>query len=331
MGAVYLARDTQLERRVALKIPKVSASGSKKLLQRLQTEAKAAAQLEHPGVCKVHDCGAIDGTCFISMQFVEGETLKSQLKDRGKTPAEAVSLVLQLAEALADAHEMGIIHRDLKPENVMISRRGQPVIMDFGLAKLSTATGEAARTQAGTILGSPAYMSPEQALGEASQVTGQTDIYTLGVILHEMLTGQWPFSGPGMQIMGQKATQDPLSPLIAKPDLNPRLAEICHKMIARNKDDRYKALPAVIADLKALDLGGACWHRRRPPQLFFPTFPANGCPRQERIRRKSSRCKKARPRLLPRVGCNNSRSGGTGGLLLCAGQRSAGPRLRSYC
>ena len=140
MGAVYLARDTQLERLVALKIPKLSASakGSEKLLKRLKTEAMAAAQIDHPCVCPVHDSGDIDGIPYIAMQYVEGETLKDHLKNQAKTPQEAVQLVVQLAEGLAEAHSKKIYHRDLKPENIKLNRRGVPVIMDFGLAKLAT-------------------------------------------------------------------------------------------------------------------------------------------------------------------------------------------------
>ena len=163
MGAVYLACDTQLDRLVALKIPKVAASGSKRLLLRLATEAKAAAKLDHASLCKVFDAGEVGGQCFIAMQYIEGETLKTQLEAKPKSVAEAVALIVQLAEGLSEAHALGIIHRDLKPENIMINRRGTPVIMDFGLAKFSGINSNAVATQAGTILGSPAYMSPEQA------------------------------------------------------------------------------------------------------------------------------------------------------------------------
>lgn len=250
MGSVYLAHDTQLNRRIALKIPKVAASGSKRLLQRLQTEAQAAAQLDHPCLCKVYDAGEVNGQCFIAMQFIEGETLKSQLERRNKSIPESVSLILQLAEGLSEAHELGIIHRDLKPENIMLNRRGVPVIMDFGLAKFSTLTGNAAATQAGTILGSPAYMSPEQASGNTQEIDQRSDIYALGTILFEMLTGEWPFNGSAMQILGQKSLLEPTSPLTIRPDLPPRLAHICSRMIAKECVDRYQTLAEVITDLR---------------------------------------------------------------------------------
>jgi len=184
------------------------------------------------------------------MQYIEGETLKTQLETRGKPVAEAVSLIVQLADGLSEAHAMGIIHRDLKPENIMINRRGTPVIMDFGLAKLSTGNSNAAATQAGTILGSPAYMSPEQASGNVKDIDQRSDIYSLGTIFFELLTGQWPFNGSAMQILGQKSLLDPASPLTLKPDLPPQLAAICHKMIAKSNVDRYQSMSEVISDLK---------------------------------------------------------------------------------
>jgi len=257
MGAVYLARDTQLDRLVALKIPKVAASGSKKLLLRLETEAKSAAKLDHPSLCKVHDAGEINGQCFIAMQYIEGETLKTQLEAKSKSVEESVALIVQLAEGLSEAHALGIIHRDLKPENIMINRRGTPVIMDFGLAKMSTITGNAAVTQAGTILGSPAYMSPEQANGNLKEIDQRSDIYLLGIIFFELLTGQWPFSGSAMQILGQKSVADPISPINLRPSLPPQLATICCRMIARLNADRYQSLADLIADLKRVDLSHA--------------------------------------------------------------------------
>lgn len=250
MGTVYLARDTLLDRPVALKIPKVAAMGSKHLLRRLETEAKAAARLDHPSLCKVFDAGAIDGQSFIAMQYIEGETLKSQLEVKPKSVAAAVALITQLAEGLSEAHALGIVHRDLKPENIIINRRGTPVIMDFGLAKFSTFGGNAAATRAGTILGSPAYMAPEQASGNAQEIDQRSDIYALGVIFFELLTGQWPFNGSAVQILGQKSLLDPASPVTLRPDLPPALAAICTKMIARNSADRYQSLDELLADLR---------------------------------------------------------------------------------
>lgn len=196
MGAVYLAYDEPLDRFVALKVARVSATGSAKLIKRMETEAKAAANLDHPLICKVYDFGEIDGIRYIALQYVEGEDLKAYLKrvGRRRNPAEAVQRVLQMTRALAVAHEKGILHRDLKPENVMLNRKGQPVIMDFGLARRITASTDANLTQ-GMIIGTAAYMSPEQAIGKADDIDQRTDLYAMGVMLFEMLTGEWPFAG----------------------------------------------------------------------------------------------------------------------------------------
>jgi len=304
MGGVYLARDTELDRLVALKIPKVGASGSQRLLLRLKTEAKAAAKLDHPSLCKVYDAGEIDGQCFIAMQYIEGETLKSQLEARGKTVAEAVSLILQLAEGLSEAHKLGIIHRDLKPDNIIINRRGTPVIMDFGLAKLSTVSSNAGATQAGTILGTPAYMSPEQASGNTREIDQRSDIYALGTIFFELLTGQWPFSGSAMQILGQKALLDPASPISLKSDLPPQVATICHKMIAKNNVERYQTLSEVIHELKQSDsvatlAVSASSEQSQAATPVFPDFAALGEPDERSssagLRKKAKPTKGARP------------------------------------
>jgi len=256
MGAVYLARDTQLDRLVALKIPILSAKGSEKLLKRLKTEAMAAAQIDHPSVCPVFDSGDIDGIPYIAMQYIEGETLKDHLKNQAKSPQEAVRLIVQLAEGLAEAHSRKIYHRDLKPENIKLNRRGVPVIMDFGLAKLAaTLTADAGATQKGSILGSPAYMSPEQASGKVEEIDHRSDLYALGVMLYEMLTGTWPFTGAAIQVMGQKSVLEPPSPLTVKPELNPQLAAVCQKLIAKKREDRYQTAQEVIAALVVIDFG----------------------------------------------------------------------------
>ena len=252
MGAVYLAQDTQLDRPVALKVARVAAAGSAKLIQRMETEAKAAARIDHPLICKVYDFGEIDGIRFIAMQYVEGEDLKSYLKrvGRQRPPEEAVRWTLQLAEALEAAHEKGIIHRDLKPENVMLNRKGEPVIMDFGLARRAVGASDAGLTQ-GMIVGTAAYMSPEQAVGKSAGIDHRSDLYALGVMLFEMLTGEWPFTGSAIEVLGQKSVQPAPSPRDTNRDLSPLLANVCQKLISRKKEDRYATCAELAAALRA--------------------------------------------------------------------------------
>jgi len=257
MGAVYLAHDSQLERPVALKVARTSAAGSDQLIQRMETEAQAAARIDHPLICKVYDFGEIDGIRFIALQYIEGEDLKSYLKrvGRRREPAEAVKLILQISRALKVAHAKGVIHRDLKPGNVMLNRKGEPVIMDFGLARRLTGATDAGLTQ-GMIVGTGAYMSPEQAIGRADGIDQRSDLYALGVMLFEMLTGEWPFKGSALEVMGLKCVKDAPSPLSINAKLPARLAEVCQKLIAQKKEDRYTNCEELIAALEAIDLKG---------------------------------------------------------------------------
>ena len=253
MGAVYLAHDTQLDRQVALKVARVSASGSAKLIQRMEQEAKAAAKIDHSQICKVYDFGEIDGIRFIALQYIDGEDLKTYLKrvGRKRDPAEAIRLVRQIAIALEAAHDKGVIHRDLKPENIML-RKGEPVIMDFGLARRATGATDAGLTQ-GMIVGTAAYMSPEQAVGKAEGIDHRSDLYALGVILFEMLTGEWPFAGAAFEVMGKKCVQDPPSPLASNPEVPVPLANLCQRLIAKTKEDRFSNCAELLVALRSVD------------------------------------------------------------------------------
>lgn len=255
MGAVYLAHDLQLDRPVALKVARISKAGAAKLVKRMETEAKAAANVDHPQICKVYDFGEIDGIRFIAMQYIEGEVFRSYLSrvGRRREPAEAVRWTIQLANALEAAHERGIIHRDLKPENVIINRQDEAVIMDFGLARRSLGASDAGLTQ-GMVIGTAAYMSPEQAVGKADGIDYRSDLYALGVMLFEMLTGEWPFKGSAIEVMGQKFVQEAPSPLTINPTIPQALVAVCQKLISSKKENRYANCAELVSALEAIDL-----------------------------------------------------------------------------
>src|SRR5262249_40419348 len=201
MGEVYLARDTRLDRTVALKILPAEVAADAERMRRFVQEAKAASALSHPNVAHIYEIGEANGTNFIAMEYVEGQTLEAKLKGRALGSAEIVEIALQVADALDEAHSKGITHRDIKPSNVMITARSQAKVLDFGLAKVAANRREpltsdmptARKTDPGVVMGTVQYMSPEQALGR--DVDHRTDIFALGVVMYEMSTGRLPFSG----------------------------------------------------------------------------------------------------------------------------------------
>ena len=200
MGEVYLAQDTKLNRKVAIKVLPLSSQANKHANQRLLREARAAANLDHPNICSIHEVAEEDDRTFICMQYVEGETLDARMKRKSLDLTESLSIAIQIVDALAEAHAHGTIHRDIKPSNVMITTRGMVKVMDFGLAKLmhpdvveSEAETEARISTPGAIIGTVPYMSPEQVRGEA--LDGRSDIFSFGVVLYEMIAGRPPFVG----------------------------------------------------------------------------------------------------------------------------------------
>jgi serine/threonine protein kinase len=250
MGSVYLARDTQLDRNVALKVPRFGNDQSVHI-ERFYREARAMATLRHPNLCAVHDVGQQDGIHFLTMDYVEGKNLSEWLNDSKAADAlNAAEVIRKVALALAEAHQAGIVHRDLKPSNIMIDRRGEPIVMDFGLARREQ-KGEAEITQLGAILGSPAYMPPEQIQGDPHSVGPTADVYSLGVVFYQLLCRRLPFEGTMVSILAQVMLDDPLRPSQHRQGLDAGLEAICLRAMARTPQTRYQSMRDLVAALDA--------------------------------------------------------------------------------
>ena len=247
MGAVYLAHDTELDRQVALKIPKIEDDKNREeLLKRFYREARSAATLRHRGICPVYDVGMIDGTHYIAMAYISGAPLSDYVGLGKKLSLRNIAMVVRkISIALEAAHKQGIIHRDLKPANIMVDEDKEPVVMDFGLARQADKEETARLTMAGTVMGSPAYMSPEQVSGKIDTIGPQSDLYNLGVILYELLTGRVPFKGTVMAIIGQIISEEPEKTSTFRDDIDANLEAICQKMMAKKMDVRYQSMQEV--------------------------------------------------------------------------------------
>jgi hypothetical protein len=247
MGIVYQAEDLKLNRDVAIKQLGPSLANDAQLLARFRQEALALARLSHPNIVQVYDFIEWNDLSLIVMEFVEGDELDTWLSNaKPLTVSVATKLAMQMADALGYAHERGVVHRDFKPANVLISNEGKIKITDFGIAKLARSS---MRTQMNTVMGSPAYMSPEQAGGDS--IDHRTDIYALGIVLYQMLGGKPPFVGDIKSVIAQQLTKIPLSLSSFRSDIPPALDSVVQTMLAKQPADRYQSMGVAIEQLKS--------------------------------------------------------------------------------
>ena len=259
MATVYKAYDTRLERNVAVKVIRTDQFAPALLaqvLKRFEREAKALARLTHPNIVHVNDYGEHDGIPYLVMDFLPGGTLKQSFKGEPMPWREAIKLLLPIAEALSYAHEHEILHRDVKPSNILLTDKGRPMLTDFGIAKILDLEEGQTLTATGVGIGTPEYMSPEQGLGRG--VDARTDIYSLGIVLYELVTGRKPYTADTPMAVVDKHVHDPLPrPSQVAPGLPEAIENLLLKMLAKNPDDRYPDMAAVVSAMEGLLSGTA--------------------------------------------------------------------------
>ncbi len=238
MAIVYKSRDTLLNRLVTIKVLRPEFTSDENFIKRFRREAQAVASLSHPNIVNIHDVGHEDGVHYLVMEFVEGDNLKTIIKQKGRLdPAESVRIAVQVCEALQHAHENNIVHRDVKPHNILITKQGRAKLTDFGIAMEATA---ATLTRTDTIIGSVHYLSPEQARGETA--TARSDIYAVGILLYEMLTGKQPYSGDSPIAVALKHIQETPQPVDkVNPAVPPELAAVVMRAMEKNPERRYQS------------------------------------------------------------------------------------------
>ena len=277
MGEVYLALDTKLDRKVAIKVLQPDSLAEENLKKRLLREAQAAAKLDHPNICAIYDVNEADSLTFIVMQYIEGETLAEKMERQPLELSTALAIAEQAAEGLAEAHAHGIVHRDLKPQNMMITPRGQLKILDFGLAKQMRSSDSVdfeaptatLLSTPGHVVGTMPYMSPEQLQGEP--LDARSDIFSLGVTFYEMLAGKHPFQDKSAAVtMSRIMLSDPIPTEQFHAQVSPELQALLNKMLCKDKAARYQNAEELLTDLRQLPASS-----RRTTHRWTPHLPNN--------------------------------------------------------
>jgi formylglycine-generating enzyme required for sulfatase activity/predicted Ser/Thr protein kinase len=322
MAEVYLADDTALGRKVALKLLPAAAAADAHARKRLFREARAAATLDHPHICAVYEVGEADGRAFIAMQYVEGETLHARLRRSPLDRREILAIAVDVADALVEAHAHGILHRDIKPANIMLTPRGEAKVMDFGLAKPTGAGGsDVGDAETGTLLSTPGelvgtapYMSPEQLRGEPAD--GRSDLFSVGIVLYEMISGQRPFTGATQAAIGSAIlTYEPPPLGRFAPDTPPELDRIVAKALRKNPEERYQTAKDLLIDLRTLK------EEQEFQQRLEREAPSAGGMAAPAARDPASRSGAGVPSTLPataRVGARSPAVWTAGGLIVLA-------------
>src|SRR5213596_949977 len=275
-GVVFRARQKSLNRIVALKVISLGQWASTAHLKRFRLEAEAAARLEHPGIVPIHEVGEREGSCYFSMKFVEGGQLDQVARRHPMSIRQAVELIAKVARTVHYAHEHGILHRDIKPGNILLDAKGEPHLTDFGLARLVESESTVTRTL--EVLGTPSYMAPEQAVGNNAAIGSVTDVYGLGAVLYQLLTGQQPFAGGATyETIKLLLDTEPRQPRLVNPKLDRDLSTICLKCLDKDPQRRYSSALALAEDLErwlkhepirarrtGLATRGRKWLRRNP-------------------------------------------------------------------
>src|SRR5256712_11071339 len=281
MGEVYLAQDTKLDRKIALKILPADLAANQDRMERFVREAKSAAALNHPNIATIHEIGESDGVNFIAMEFIDGATLREKIHQEQTDLRKLLRYLQHCAEGLAKAHAAGIVHRDLKADNIMVTRDGHAKILDFGLAKLieqppmsggdSSEVATAVMPQhssPGAVMGTVGYMSPEQAQGKTKEIDQRSDIFSFGCILFEAITGKKPFEGESIIKSLHMDIYEPAPPIAElNPSAPPELQRIVRRCLVKDPDERYQSIKEVAIELKELrrELEGSGLDTTVPP------------------------------------------------------------------